>query len=202
MTETEEPDDAPQALRAPSGGNGFDAPRPAGGAAPGGAVRGGGPDRVAAGLTEGNGHPSPITAVPGTPVAVRGRWIVPLAVVSAITGMCMFVGVVIAGGIATAAGLRDVQVLAPASFGLLVGGLAGVWLGARIAVRLTGGDPEGRLVPTGAGGTIGLVLGLGLLILAVRVDVIFVAGLGLIAPGIGAAFGDRIALARRMRALP
>ena len=78
----------------------------------------------------------------------------------------------------------------------------GVWLGARIAVRLTGGDPEGRLVPTGAGGTIGLVLGLGLLILAVRVDVIIVAGLGLIAPGIGAAFGDRIALARRMRAQP
>jgi uncharacterized membrane protein YfcA len=148
---------------------------------------------------EGNGHPSPITAVPGTPVAVRGRWIVPLAVVSAIAGLCMFVGVVVAGGIATAAGLRNVHLLVPAFVGLLVGGLAGVWLGARIAVRLTGGDPEGRLVPTGIGGTVGLVLGLLLLVLAAQIEVIVIAGLGVIAPGIGAAFGDRIALARKMR---
>ena len=100
------------------------------------------------------------------------------------------------------AGLRDVQVLAPAFAGLMLGGVAGVWLGARIAIRLTGGDPQGRLVPTGIYGTIGLVLGLGLLILAVRVAVIVVAGLGLIAPGIGAAFGDRLALARKLRDSP
>jgi len=145
---------------------------------------------------------TPAAAVVGTPVAMRGRWIVPLAVVSAICGMCMLLGVAAAGGIASMAGLRDVQVLAPAFAGLMLGGVAGVWLGARIAIRLTGGDPQGRLVPTGIYGTIGLVLGLGLLILAVRVAVIVVAGLGLIAPGIGAAFGDRLALARKLRDSP
>jgi hypothetical protein len=100
------------------------------------------------------------------------------------------------------AGLRDNQVLALVFAGLLLGGLGGVWLGARIAIRLTGGDPQGRLVPTGIGGTIGLALGLSLLILAVRVAVIVVAGLGVIAPGIGAAAGDRFALARKLRDSP
>jgi hypothetical protein len=148
---------------------------------------------------EGNGDPTAASTVGGTPVALRGRWIVPLAVVSAISGMCMLLGVTVAGGIAAMAGLRDVEVLAPASAGLMLGGLAGVWMGAGIAIRLTGGDPQGRLVLTGIFGTIGLALGLGLLILAVRVAVIVVAGLGLIAPGIGAAVGDRIALAKKLR---
>jgi hypothetical protein len=195
VTDLEDPDEGHRTLRAPSGGNGFDAP--SSGDGPGTQGRSGGPaGRRGA---ERNGHHSPPTAVPGTPEGLRGRWIVPLAVVSAITGMCMFLGVLIGGGIAAAAGLRDTQVLAPAFLGLMLAGLAGVWLGARIAIRLTGGDPQGRLVLTGIFATMGLAIGLGLLILAARIAVILVAGLGLIAPGIGAAIGDRIALARKLR---
>lgn len=184
MTDPRGPDDAPEHLHAPSGGNGFDAPAAVDGADAGGPAPGG------------NGHPAPITAVPGTPAALRGRWIVPLAVVSAFSGMSMLLGAFIGTTLGGRAVPQSNAQAALALAGALAGGLAGVWAGAAIAIRLTGQDPSGRLPVTGICGSLGLLAGIALLVVAFR-TIGLLSGLGLIAPGIGAAVGDRIALRRR-----
>jgi hypothetical protein len=185
VTDPRGPDDAPEHVRQPPSGNGFDAPHSDDG------FDAGAPDGP-----EGNGHPSPITAVPATPPGLRGRWIVPLAVVSAFSGMSMllggFIGVSVGGRAAPQSNLE----IALALGGALLGGVAGVWVGASLAIRLTGQDPADRLAMTGAFGTIGLVVGIGIVVLATRTSLGLIAGLGLIAPGIGAAVGDRIAMRR------
>ena len=187
MTGIEGPDDARERLHAPPSGNGFEGPQRA--AAP-----------VKAGAAGGNGHPSPITAVPGTPVALRGRWIVPLAVVSAMSGMALTVGWLAGTAVGRMAGLDEwPQLLNYAVPGAFLGAVAGVWSGAWLAIRLTGQDAPGRLGLTGLFGTVGLVAGVALAFAAARTSLVPLVALGIMAPGFGAAIGDRIALGRKLR---
>jgi hypothetical protein len=89
--------------------------------------------------------------------ARRGRSIVTLAVVSAATGAFLLLGGSIAGGLRHLLGVAYeilfVLVLAAA--------VAGVWVGAWLSVRLTGGDAA-RYKATGIGGTVGLAVAIGL----------------------------------------
>jgi hypothetical protein len=195
VTGSDGPDDARESLHAPDGGAGFDAAPSANGFdAPGPAEP---VKRPAAG---GNGHPAPITAVPGTPIGLRGRWIVPLAVVSAMSGMALTVGWLVGTAVGRMMGLDEwPQLLNYAIPGGFLGAVAGVWGGSWLAIRLTGQDAAGRLGPTGLFGTMGLVAGIALAFAAARTSIVPLVTLGILAPGFGAAIGDRIALGRKLK---
>ena len=89
--------------------------------------------------------------------ARRGRWIVTLAVVSAATGAFLLLGGSIAGALRHWAGI-PFEVLFVL---VLAAAVAGVWVGAWLSVRLAGGDAA-RFKATGIGGTVGLVVAIGL----------------------------------------
>jgi hypothetical protein len=190
--ESDRPEGPDQA--APAGEtNGFDAPSGNGYDAPDGEP--GRPARPA-----GNGHPAPLTAGPGVAPGSRGRWIVPLGVVSAVTGMLLLVGAFVGTSLGRMAGLEDLMVLGPASVGAMAGGLAGVWAGSWVAIRLSGGDRTGRWALMGVCGTAAMVGGVALAFGAAKTGFSPLGVLALLAPGIGAAVGDRIALDRKARA--
>jgi hypothetical protein len=195
VTGTEGPDDARERLHAPDGGDGFDASPSTNGFD--------GPERAAPvkhHAAGGNGHPAPITAVPGTPIGLRGRWIVPLAVVSAMSGMALALGWLAGTVVGRMAGLDEwPQLLNYAIPGAFVGAVAGVWGGSWLAIRLTGQEATGRLGLTGLFGTMGLVAGIALAFAAARTSAIPLVTLGMLAPGFGAALGDRIALGRKLK---
>ena len=110
-----------------------------------------GPARRGAGRGAGRGARPPVDP------ARRGRSIVTLAVVSASTGAFLLLGGSIAGGLRSWAGV-PIEVL----FVLVLGAaVAGVWVGAWLAVRLAGGDAA-RFKATGIGGTVGLVVAIAL----------------------------------------
>ena len=94
---------------------------------------------------------------PSVDPARRGRWIVTLSVVSASTGAFLLLGGTIAGALRHWAGIpfnvAFVLVFAAA--------VSGVWVGAWLSVRLVGGDAS-RYRATGIGGTVGLVVAIGL----------------------------------------
>jgi hypothetical protein len=173
------------------GGNGFDAPSSNGFDAPDATSDG-------SARVEGNGHPAPITAGPGLAPALRGRWIVPLGIVSAATGVMMFLGVLAGGLVGLALGLGDPQAGIPAVLGLLAGAVAGIVIGSRVAIGMSGGGDD-RLRPMVAGGLLGLVATVGLSALGAKSAFLLLYGAALLAPGIGAGIGDRVALARTMR---
>ncbi|HEX9314006.1 MAG TPA: hypothetical protein VGA71_01170 [Actinomycetota bacterium] len=95
----------------------------------------------------------------GRPVdpARRGRSIVTLAVVSGSTGAFLLLGGSFAGGLRHWAGV-PLEVLFVL---VLAAAVAGVWVGAWLSVRLTGGDAA-RFRATGIGGTVGLVVAIAL----------------------------------------
>lgn len=151
-------------------------------------------------MTEIDGPDDAAERVPGTPAALRGRWIVPLAIVSAMSGMALTLGWLAGSVVGRMAGLDEwPQLLGYAIPGGFVGAVAGVWAGAWIAIRLTGPDARGRLVLTGLLGTMGLVAGIALAFAAARTSASPLVALGIMGPGFGAAIGDRIALARKMK---
>jgi hypothetical protein len=172
--------------------SGFDAPSTNGYDAPAGP-----PGRVA--RPDGNGHPAPLTAGPGLAPAARGRWIVPLGVVSAATGMLLLAGAFVGTALGRMAGLEDLMLLGPASVGAMVGGLAGIWAGSWVAIRLSGGDRSGRWALMGLCGTAAMVGGVALAFGAAKSGFSPLGVLALLSPGIGAAVGDRIALDRKAR---
>ena len=89
--------------------------------------------------------------------ARRGRSIVTLAVVSGSTGAFLLLGGSFAGGLRHWAGV-PLEVLFVL---VLAAAVAGVWVGAWLSVRLAGGDAA-RYRATGIGGTVGLVVAIGL----------------------------------------
>jgi len=89
--------------------------------------------------------------------ARRGRWIVTLGVVSASTGAFLLLGGSVAGALRHWAGI-PLEVLFVL---VLAAAVAGVWVGAWLSVRLAGGDAA-RYRATGIGGTVGLVVAIGL----------------------------------------
>jgi hypothetical protein len=123
---------------------------------------------------------------------------VPLGIVSAATGVMMFVGVLAGGLVGLALGLGDPQAGIPAVLGLLAGAVAGIVIGSRVAIGMSGGGDD-RLRPMVAGGLLGLVATVGLSALAAKSAFLLLYGAALLAPGIGAGIGDRVALARTMR---
>jgi hypothetical protein len=94
---------------------------------------------------------------PPTDPARRGRSMVTLAVVSASTGAFLLLGASIAAGLRHWAGI-PLEVLFVFVLAVAVGG---VWAGAWLSVRLTGGDAV-RFKATGIGGTVGLAVAIGL----------------------------------------
>lgn len=116
----------------------------------------------------------------GPPVnpARRGRSIVTLAVVSASTGAFLLLGGSIAGGLRYWAGvpfeILFVLVLAAA--------VVGVWVGAWLSVRLAGGDAA-RFKATGIGGTVGLVVAIGLGYVSTKFLPGFLPLLAILSPG-------------------
>jgi hypothetical protein len=97
------------------------------------------------------------TGRPPVDPARRGRSIVTLAVVSAGTGAFLLLGGSIAGGLRHWTGI-PLEVL---FVFVLAAAVAGVWVGAWLSVRLTGGDAA-RYKATGIGGTVGLGVAIGL----------------------------------------
>lgn len=89
--------------------------------------------------------------------ARRGRWIVTVAVVSAATGAFLLLGFAIAGGLRHAIGI-PIGVLFVFVVACAVGG---VWAGAWLSGRLTGGNRR-KYVATGIGGCVGLVVAIAL----------------------------------------
>jgi len=88
--------------------------------------------------------------------ARRGRWIVTVAVVSAATGAFLLLGFAIAGG------LRHVGIPIEVLFVFVVGcAVGGVWTGAWLSGRLTGGNRR-KYIATGIGGCVGLVVAVAL----------------------------------------
>ena len=102
------------------------------------------------------GRARPPTRAPIDP-ARRGRWVVTVAVVSATTGAFLLLGFAIAGTLRHYAGI-PVGVLFVFVVGCAVGG---VWTGAWLCGRLTGGNRR-RYVATGIGGCVGLVVAIAL----------------------------------------
>jgi len=97
------------------------------------------------------------TGRPPVDPARRGRSIVTLAVVSASTGAFLLLGGSVAGALRHWAGI-PLEVLFVL---VLAAAVAGVWVGAWLSVRLAGGDAA-RFKATGIGGTVGLVVAIGL----------------------------------------
>jgi hypothetical protein len=91
------------------------------------------------------------------------------------------------------------MLLGPASVGAMVGGLAGIWAGSLVAIRLSGGDRSGRWALMGLCGTAAMVGGVALAFGAAKSGFSPLGVLALLSPGIGAAVGDRIALERKAR---
>jgi hypothetical protein len=116
--------------------------------------------------------------------ADRGRWIIMIAVVSAMTGACLLLG----GFLGL---IADRALHAPALVVVLliaVGALVGVWLGARFAIRLTGGDHR-RFVASGLGGSVGLVGAVAVAYTASNVLPALLPFVAILCPGFGAAIG-------------
>lgn len=119
----------------------------------------------------------------------RSRWIVTLSVVSAFAGMFMFGGWLLGGLVGEALGYLDLSALV----GAISGAVVGVWLAAWLAVRLTGvGERHRRTVGAGIGGTTGFVAGLAIAALSVRMRVGLLPVFAMLAPGAGAAIGERL----------
>ena len=97
------------------------------------------------------------TGRPPVDPARRGRSIVTVAVVSASTGAFLLLGGSIAGGLRHWAGI-PLEIL---FLLVLAAAVAGVWVGAWLSVRLTGGDAS-RYRAAGIGGTVGLAVAIGL----------------------------------------
>ena len=138
------------------------------------------------------GRPAP----PGPPArahgdvdpARRGRWVVTLAVVSATTGAFLLLWSSVAGLLRHLAGVP-----VTALFVLVVlGAFAGVWVGAWLAGRLTGGDRQ-RFVASGIGGSVGLVAAVGAAFLSTRILPAVLPFLAILCPGAGAVLGARAA---------
>lgn len=89
--------------------------------------------------------------------ARRGVWVVTVAVVSASTGAFLLVGGSLAGALRHFAGvpIEALFVL------VLAAAVTGVWVGAWLACRLTAGDAV-RYKATGIGGSVGLLVAIGL----------------------------------------
>jgi hypothetical protein len=116
----------------------------------------------------------------GPPVdpARRGRSIVTLAVVSASTGAFLLLGGSIAGGLRYWAGV-PFEVLFVL---VLAAAVVGVWVGAWLSVRLAGGDAA-RFKATGIGGTVGLVVAIGLGYVSTKFLPGFLPLLAILSPG-------------------
>lgn len=89
--------------------------------------------------------------------ARRGRWVVTVAVISAAVGAFLLLGASLAGVIRHFTGI-PIEVLFVFVLGVTVGG---VWVGAWVSGRLTGGNRK-RYIATGIGGCVGLVVAIGL----------------------------------------
>jgi len=118
--------------------------------------------------------------------ARRGRAVVTLAVVSASTGAFLLLWSSIAGLLRHLAGVP-----VPALFVLVVlGAFAGVWVGAWLACRLTGGDRR-RFIASGIGGSVGLVAAVGAAFASTRILPAVLPLLAILCPGAGAVLGAR-----------
>jgi len=125
----------------------------------------------------------------------RGRSIVTLAVVSASTGAFLLLGGSIAGGLRHWAGV-PLEVLFVL---VLAAAVAGVWVGAWLSVRLVGGDAA-RFKATGIGGTVGLVVAIGLGYLSTKRLPGILPLLAILSPGAIATFAANASdLSRRQR---
>jgi hypothetical protein len=119
--------------------------------------------------------------------------VVTVALVSAGAGAGLLLGFVLATGLrSTSSGISDAFLSIP----LALGAIGGVWAGAWMAGRTTGGNRR-RFVGSGIGGVGGLVVAL---LIAVAIPVMNVPVLGVIlplavilCPGFGAALGARVA---------
>jgi hypothetical protein len=103
-------------------------------------------------------HPdTPAGRRPPADPARRGQWIVTIAVVSASMGAFLLLGGSIAGALRHFLGL-PIEILFVL---VLAAGVAGVWAGAWLAGRLTGGNRR-RYLASGIGGSAGLLVAVGL----------------------------------------
>jgi len=102
------------------------------------------------------GRQRPASRTPIDP-ARRGRWIVTVAVVSASTGAFLMLGFALAGTLRHYVGV-PIGVLFVFVVGCAVGG---VWTGAWLRGRLTGGTRR-TYIATGIGGCVGLVVAIAL----------------------------------------
>lgn len=120
-------------------------------------------------------------------------WVVTVALVSAGAGAGLLLGFVLATGLRSiSSGTSDAVLSIP----LALGAIAGVWAGAWMAGRTTGGDRR-RFAASGIGGVAGLVVAL---LVAVAIPVMNVPVLGvllplvvILCPGFGAAAGAGVA---------
>lgn len=116
----------------------------------------------------------------------RSRAIVTIAIVSAVYG-----GGFALGGLLAGLALNNKGV--PSIVGFLIaaaGAIAGIWVGARIANRLTGGTRR-RFLAMGVGGMPGFVASIGLGYAASQ-GVAVLALVALFCPGIAAALGGSL----------
>ncbi len=126
-----------------------------------------------------------------------GTWVLLVSMVSASVGVLFFGGAVLGGLVANLLGYRQGQLTdaPPVLVGAAAGGLAGVWIGSWVGVRLTGGGGRRRLIASGVGATLGLLLAVVLASFGSRSEegsTALLTILAIAAPGLGAVLGDEL----------
>ncbi|MGH2709008.1 MAG: hypothetical protein ACRDJK_12030, partial [Actinomycetota bacterium] len=116
-----------------------------------------------------------------------------VSMVSASVGVFLFGGGALGGLVGHLLGERQATgVPPPVLVGAAGGGLAGVWIGSWVGVRLTGGGGRRRLIASGTGGTLGFLLAVVLASFGPRAVGELAPLLAIVAPGAGVVLGDEL----------